>query len=87
MTGQMLIVGLLVPLCSAYAAWTLMPSGARRALATWLLGFNLPRCLVKPLAKVAAPGSACSCSGCDRVAPAVPINGVHPVQIHRRIKF
>ena len=86
MTAQTLIVSLLVSLCSVYAAWTLMPAAARRALATWLLGFNLPQPLAKPLAKAAAPGTACGCSGCDRAAPAVASKAVYTVQIHRRSK-
>lgn len=86
MTAQTLIMSLLVLLCSVYAAWTLMPSAARRALATWLLGLNLPRQLAEPLAKAAAPGSACGCNGCDRAAPLVVTKTEQPVQIHRRIK-
>ena len=87
MTLQTLIVMMLVSMCSGYAVWTLMPSIARRTVVKWLLRFKLPRRLAVPLAKVAAaPAASCGCSGCDRAAPAVAAQAVHPVQIHRRIK-
>ena len=39
---QALIVALLVAGCSVYAAWTLMPAAARRAIASMLLKLPLP---------------------------------------------
>jgi ferrous iron transport protein B len=86
MTAQTLIAALLVLVCSGYAAWTLMPSAARRALATWLLGMSLPQRLTRLLTTAAAPASACSCSGCDRATSAIATRATQAVQIHRRIK-
>lgn len=86
MTVQTAITGLLVLLCSVYAAWALMPSAARRRLALRLLRLNLPQPLLKPLREAAASGTACGCSGCDRAAPAIDTKTVQPVKIHRGIK-
>ena len=86
MTLQTLIVMILVPICSGYAVWTLMPSIARRAVAGWLLSFNPPRRLAAPLAKAAAPGASCGCSGCDRAAPVMPADSAQPLRFHSRNK-
>ena len=66
---QVLIVALLVAGCSVYAAWTLMPGNARRAIATSLLKLPLPNRLQLGLRKAAAVTSGCGCDGCDH-APA-----------------
>jgi len=87
MTLQALIVIMLVPMCSGYAVWTLMPSSGRRAVAGWLLRFKLPRRLAAPLAKAAAaPAASCGCSGCDRAAPAAPAGSAQALRFHPRSK-
>ena len=58
---QSLIVALLVAACSAYALWTLMPSGTRRALATGLLRIpHLPARIESRLHKAARAASVSS---------------------------
>jgi hypothetical protein len=64
---QTLIVAALVGACSVYTLWTLMPSGARRALAAGMLRIpHLPRRIETRLQKAAQATSACGCDGCDR---------------------
>jgi hypothetical protein len=66
---QTLIVALLVAGCSVYAAWTLMPAAARRAIALSLLRLPLPNALALKMRKAATVSSGCGCDGCDH-APA-----------------
>ncbi len=66
---QTLIVALLVVACSVYAAWTLMPAAARRAIALKLLKLPLPGQLALKMIKSATVSSGCGCDGCDH-APA-----------------
>ncbi|MEP7296673.1 MAG: hypothetical protein ABI702_10830 [Burkholderiales bacterium] len=66
---QVLIVVLLVSACSVYAAWTLMPAAARRAIAVSLLQLPLPNALALPLRRAATTSAGCGCDGCDH-APA-----------------
>jgi hypothetical protein len=66
---QALIVSLLVIGCSTYAAWTLMPVAARRALASTLLKWPLPSFAATRLRRAATTSSGCGCDGCDH-APA-----------------
>ena len=66
---QTLIVALLVLGCSVYAAWTLMPAAARRAIALALLKLPLPNALALKMRKAATVSSRCGCDGCDH-APA-----------------
>ena len=64
---QMLIVAVLVGACSCYALWTLMPSGARRALASAMLLIpHVPRSVEAHLQKTVRAASGCGCDGCDR---------------------
>lgn len=64
---QSLIVAALVTACSFYALWTLMPSGARRALAVALLRIpHLPPRIEARLQRAAQAASGCGCDGCDR---------------------
>ncbi|MDP3822558.1 MAG: hypothetical protein Q8R33_13880 [Burkholderiales bacterium] len=64
---QTLIVAALVGACSVYTLWTLMPSGARRALALALLRSpHLPRRIEVHLQRAAQAASGCGCDGCDR---------------------
>ena len=65
MSAQTVIVALLVVGCTAYAAWTLMPSGARRYLAQVLLKLPLPAPARAPLEKALTPGDGCGCNGCE----------------------
>jgi hypothetical protein len=66
---QALIVALLVVGCSVYAAWTLMPAGARRAIALSLLKLPLPAAFAQKMRKASTTSSGCGCDSCDH-APA-----------------
>ena len=66
---QTLIVAVLVSGCTAYAAWTLMPAAARRAIALRLLVLPLPGAFAARLRRAATVASGCGCDGCDH-APA-----------------
>lgn len=66
MHAQTLIVALLVLGCSVYAVWTLMPSVARRALASSMLKLPLPQGLAMRLRQASKASSGCGCDGCDR---------------------
>ena len=88
---QTLIVGLLVPVCACYAAWKLMPSAARRALAASALKLpRLPARVESALRQAAKSVTGCGCDGCDHadrkpaanVAAAAP--APQPITIHPR---
>lgn len=84
---QSLIVAVLVAACSIYAVWTLMPSGARRALAVVLLRMpHLPRGFTTRLQKAAQAASGCGCDGCDRSdkKPAAKPPASQPITFHPR---
>jgi hypothetical protein len=66
---QTFIVALLVLGCATYAAWTLMPAVARRAVATALLRLPLPNGFAQKMRRAAVMESGCGCDSCDR-APA-----------------
>ena len=84
---QTLIVALLVTGCSAYAAWTLMPAAARRAIASALLKLPLPRALATKMRRAASVSSGCGCDGCDH-APMKPaaVQAPQVVRFHPRPK-
>jgi ferrous iron transport protein B len=83
-TAQGLLVALLVTGCCLYAAWTLMPSAARRALARALLKLPLPAPLAKRLGRTAKASAGCGCDGCDR-SEVKPATGTHkPITFHPR---
>ena len=65
---QSSIVALLVIGCSAYAAWALMPTVARRGLAKQLLRVRWPAPLALRLQRAASTASGCGCDGCDASA-------------------
>ena len=65
---QNLIVALLVFGCAVYAAWTLMPAVARRAIASMLLKLPLPNGFEQTMRKAATLSSGCGCDGCDSAA-------------------
>jgi hypothetical protein len=81
---QALIVALLVVGCTVYAAWTLMPAAARRAIASMLLKLPLPNAFAQQMRKAATVSSGCGCDGCDSspVKPAAKAQQV--VTFHRR---
>jgi hypothetical protein len=82
---QALIVVILVLGCSTYAAWTLMPAAARRAIATSLLKLPLPNGLAQKMRRAATVTSGCGCDGCDS-APAKSAAKAQPqvVTFHAR---
>jgi hypothetical protein len=85
--GQITIVALLVTGCTAYAAWTLMPAGARRIVAGALLKLPLPEQVARVLQRHLTAASGCGCDGCDQGSkktrqPAT----VQPISFHPRIK-
>ncbi|RQP26201.1 DUF6587 family protein [Piscinibacter terrae] len=83
---QQMIVGLVVIGCGVYAAWTLMPAGARRVLATHALKLSLPEFARKPLQRAMKPAGACG--GCDSCGDEKKTTdaGVKPIRIHRMVK-
>ena len=85
--AQTWIVALLVPLCALYAAWKLMPSVARRTLATMLLRLpHLPRPIEATMRRAAAAASGCGCDGCDHAQkkPAPSAAVTQPITFHPR---
>ena len=88
-TLQNLIVALLVPSCAGYAAWKLMPSAARRALAAAMLRMgDLPRPIAARLRRAAQASAGCGCDGCDHApkTPAAKMPGPQPIRFHRRTR-
>ena len=86
---QTLIVAVLVGACSVYTLWTLMSSGARRALALALLRTpHLPRAIEARLQRAAQAASGCGCDGCDRSAtrPAVREPASQTITFHPRAR-
>jgi hypothetical protein len=85
MDAQSFIVALIVTGCSAYAAWSLMPAAARRAVAVRVLRLPLPAWLAKPFAKAITPASGCG--GCDNCGDsAAKPAAVQTVKFQPRIK-
>ena len=85
MHAQALIVALLVLGCSVYAVWTLMPSVARKALASSMLKLPLPEVVAVKMRKAAQGASGCGCDGCDKSelkVRAAPVE--QTVTFHRR---
>jgi hypothetical protein len=80
---QTLIVALLVTACAGYAAWTLMPGAARRALAVAMLKLPLPTSVATRLREAARASSGCGCDGCDH-APAKAAGTANTVTFHPR---
>ena len=91
MLGQYLVVALIVIACAAYAAWTLLPTAARRGIAVALLKRPLPGFAARFLQRHAQAASGCGCDGCDRnvvVPPAAerPTARGAPLVFHPRRK-
>lgn len=86
---QTLTVALLVPGCAAYAAWKLMPSSARRSLASAMLRIpHLPRMIEPTLRQAAQAASGCGCDGCDHAEkkPVAKASGTQPIRFHPRVR-
>ena len=88
---QTLIVALLVAGCSIYAAWTLMPTAARRAIASLLLKLPLQGGFERTLRRAATMASGCGCDGCDhapaaKAAPKRAAPASHVVTFHPRTR-
>ena len=87
MFEQTVIVAVIVIGCSAYSAWTLMPTAARRAVARALLKLPLPQRLAGALQKHLAPASGCGCDGCDQGTKLSPkSNGAQAIRFHPRVR-
>jgi hypothetical protein len=90
MTLQTLVVALLVVGCSVYAAWSLMPGAARRAIALRLLKLNPPALFARPLQRAVTKAAGCGCDGCDHAplrAGAAPAAGDAPAAKEQPIVF
>ena len=82
--AQNLIVALIVGGCAVYALWMLMPSAARRRLATTALRLPLPALLTAPLLRATQAATGCACDGCDRALPKRAPDSAQPVVFHPR---
>ena len=83
------IVAFLVVGSTGYAAWKLMPSVARRSLATALLRIpHLPGSLESTLRASSQAGSGCGCDGCDHAGakPVAKAPGAQPITFHPRAR-
>lgn len=67
MSAQHLTVFFVVLACSLYALWVLMPSAARRFLASRLVRLPLGAPLRSVFQRAASRSGGCDCSGCDKV--------------------
>jgi hypothetical protein len=87
MSAQGLIVALIVVASGAYAVWTLMPSAARRAIASRVLRLALPELFAKPFRKAVQPSGGCGgCGGCgDSAATPGARKALPVVRLHRRM--
>jgi hypothetical protein len=86
MHGQAIVVAVVVAACALYAAWTLAPRAARRALANALLKRTWPAPVMRVLERHARADGGCACDGCDgaeKRAPA-PSAGTQPITFHRQ---
>ena len=76
---ETVLVMLIVAGCTGYAAWTLMPTAARRALVD--AAARLPR--LQRLLRRGATGAACGgCGGCE-TTPSAAVQ-TKPILLHRR---
>jgi len=83
--AQGLVVALIVGACTAFAVWKLMPSAARRWIATAALRWPLPAVVSSPLRRAAqARSGGCACDGCDLGAPKPPATTTQPLVFHPR---
>jgi hypothetical protein len=83
---QDLIVALIVAGCTGYAAWVLMPSALRRALAQSALRWPLlPQGVASRLRRAATASTGCSCDGCDS-KPQAASGAAQPIHFQRKPK-
>jgi hypothetical protein len=87
---QWLVVGVVVVVSTAYAAWTLMPAVVRRALAAAALRLPLPAPIAARMRVLATRMSSCGCDGCGRNPSArsdaaAPKAAAQPIALHRRL--
>ena len=82
--AQDLIVVLIVGACAVYSVWKLMPSAARRPLATAALRLPMPARLAAPLQRATQTSTGCACDGCDRALPKRAPDAAQPVVFHPR---
>jgi len=83
------IVAFLVAGSAGFATWKLMPSVARRSLATALLRIpHLPGSLESTLRSNSQANSGCGCDGCDHASakPAAKAPTSQPVTFHPRTR-
>jgi hypothetical protein len=86
MNGQAIVVAVVVAACAVYAAWTLAPRAARRAVASALLKRTWPAPVTRVLERHARADSGCGCDGCDgpeKRAPE-PSDGTRPITFQRQ---
>jgi len=84
---QNLIVALIVAGCTVYAAWALMPSALRRALALRIQHWPWPQFVGRHVRRAAQAPTGCGCDGCDaKPAQQAGEPGTKTIQIHRRTK-
>ena len=83
---QTLIVALLVIGSATYAAWTLMPAAARRAIASSLLKLPLPGAFAAKMRRAATVNSGCGCDGCDHAPAKSAAKAQQVVTFHPRAK-
>jgi len=84
---NLIVFALLVPGCTGFAAWKLMPLRARRALAASLLRVpHVPGALEARLRRAASAASGCGCDGCDHAEkkPAAKAGAQQPITFHPR---
>ena len=82
---QELIVAIIVTACTGYAAWSLMPSALRRAIAQRLQHGPWPEPIARSLRRAALAPTGCGCdAGCETKA-AKP-TAAQPIHVHRRPK-
>jgi len=86
MALQSLLVALIVAACAVYAAWALLPSGARRHVARATLRLRLPAALAAPLQRALQRGGGCVCDGCEHGAARAPAATTQPLRFHPRIR-
>jgi hypothetical protein len=71
MDMQSVAVFAVVSCCFVYAAWSLIPQVARRALVNGLMRLPLPRQMAFTLQKTVNASAGCQCSGCDHATAKV----------------
>jgi uncharacterized membrane protein YfcA len=82
---QNLIVAVLVLASALYAVWSLLPAGAKRALALRAQSWPLPAWALRRLQAVAGATGGCGgCGGCAGASPSKPASAPQTVTFYRR---